>query len=140
VKQVAITARSEPSEAERELWFWLKEKGLNYKFRLKHPMYGFVVDFWCAKKKLVIEVDREWQLHDQTEIALSDARTQVLSEKGISVMRLRENEVLDDSEAVIRRICSRLRVQYHETAAVRRYVPKQQPTKVRPVIVIKKTI
>lgn len=47
--------------AEKALWEELKRKEtFNVRFKRQHPIDIFVVDFYCHKYKLAIEVDRRY--------------------------------------------------------------------------------
>jgi very-short-patch-repair endonuclease len=88
--------------AEQLLWQALKGKQLNgLKFRCQHPMGSFIVDFFCAKYKLIIELDGA--AHDQ-KIEYDDARTQQLNEFGYRVIRFRNQEVFANLDAVLEHI------------------------------------
>lgn len=53
--------RMNMTQAEEILWEHLKKKQLNgYKFRRQHPVFKFIVDFYCHKAKLVVELDGEY--------------------------------------------------------------------------------
>ena len=50
--------RNNMPKAELILWSTLKSKGLDeYKFRRQYSVAQFVVDFYCPRLKLAIEVD-----------------------------------------------------------------------------------
>jgi len=50
--------RNKSTSAEAELWNILKSKKLNArKFRRQHSIGNYIVDFFCASEKLVIELD-----------------------------------------------------------------------------------
>src|SRR5262249_56400047 len=50
--------RSNMTDAERKLWFALRDRRLaTYKFRRQVPLGPFIVDFVCYQARLVIEVD-----------------------------------------------------------------------------------
>ena len=74
-------------------------------FRRQQIIEGFVVDFYCHKAALVIEVDGD--IHDlqQEEDARRD---KALRELGLNVVRFRNDEVLRDLNAVVGRIRKRL--------------------------------
>jgi hypothetical protein len=62
---------------------------------------GFIVDFYCHKAALVIEVDGD--IHDLQQE--EDARREkVLSEMGLRVVRLRNEDVMKNLSAVVGRI------------------------------------
>jgi type I restriction enzyme R subunit len=58
ILQRARELRQPQTPAEEKLWYWLRDSQLEgMKFRRQHPIGRFIVDFYCAEKKLVIEVD-----------------------------------------------------------------------------------
>lgn len=103
--------RKNPTPEERVLWTLLRKKQLNgLKFLRQHPIiYGqqtngsllfFVADFYCAKKKLIVELDG--RVHDfQKEY--DQNRDLILRDLGMRVIRI-ENDELVDSERVLRKI------------------------------------
>ena len=99
----AQSLRKNQTGAEIQLWDILK-KGLNgYKFRRQHPIDIFIVDFYCHKIKLVIEVDGE--IHNRLDIIEYDSgRTNELEEFGLNVIRFSNQEVFNNMEDVILKI------------------------------------
>ena len=52
------SVRNKSTSAEAELWNILKSKKFNAKkFRRQHSIGNYIVDFYCASEKLVIELD-----------------------------------------------------------------------------------
>jgi very-short-patch-repair endonuclease len=90
--------------AETVLWKHLRNNKLNgLKFRRQHPLFIFIADFYCHQKKLIIELDGE--VHDDPEQTEHDKnRTADLIEKGFSILRFRNEEVISDLEKVLERI------------------------------------
>lgn len=96
--------RQTATEAEKILWEELRNRKLNgLKFRRQHPVDKFIADFYCNENKLVIELDGG--VHDVKENAEYDAnRTYMLNEFGITVIRFRNEEVLNDIKMVLKKI------------------------------------
>ncbi len=94
--------RKEPTPAEDQLWMALRDGRLGgMNFRRQHPVGPFILDFYCPKKKLCIEVDGA--VHDgQRE--LDEARTEALGTLKIRVIRFRNEEVLHELPSVLQRI------------------------------------
>lgn len=89
--------------AESVLWEHLRGNKLCYQFRRQHPIYGYIPDFVCLKKRLVVEVDGGY--HFVGNHPLNDEeRTQYLNQYGFEVIRFTNEEVLCDIENVIDRI------------------------------------
>ena len=49
--------RKNQTPEEEKLWWYLKEKKLGYKFRRQHSAGGYILDFYCKEKKLIVEID-----------------------------------------------------------------------------------
>jgi len=100
LKEFVLESRNKPTDAEIALWQHLKGKQLNnYKFRRQHIIGGFIADFVCLSKKLVIEVDG--LIHQLPENKINDSeRTAALNDFGFEVMRFTNNDVLNQTESV----------------------------------------
>lgn len=75
------------------LWRELRNRNLNgWKFRRQAPIGPFIVDFYCAEKKLIIEVDGS--VHQGQRMQMLDGkREQYLRESGYMVLRFTNDEV-----------------------------------------------
>ncbi len=108
--------RRQMSLPEVLLWKELKQRPGNYKFRKLHPIGEIVVDFYCDRAKLVIEVDGI--SHDMGDQPQADIRRdRWLNGQGIEVLRIPADEVLDDLDPVVR----------HITAVATRRIPPPSP-------------
>jgi leucyl-tRNA synthetase len=97
---------------EEILWQELRRKSVNgFKFLRQHPIiYGnydkdiffFIADFYCAKAKLVIEVDGK--VHDLQK-EYDSYREEILKDKGLTILRIK-NEELVDVDLVLEKIAS----------------------------------
>lgn len=54
------------TEAEKLLWFYLKEGFEGCKFRRQHPFGIYIADFYCHKIRLILEIDGS--IHDLSEV------------------------------------------------------------------------
>jgi len=97
--------RNNPTEAEKALWSQLRNKNLDDKFRRQHLIDDFIVDFVCLRKKLVVEVDGE--IHE-TKKEYDEERTKILNDKGFKVIRFKNEEVLGNTDAVLKEITKQL--------------------------------
>jgi very-short-patch-repair endonuclease len=94
--------RQNPTPAEKKLWHdYLRV----FPFRVlrQRPIDRFIVDFYCAALKLVIEVDGESHFTDEGRMRDAE-RTQVLESYGLTVLRFTNAEVMHQFEAVCQRI------------------------------------
>jgi len=99
--QRAKELRRDMTPAEKMLWEELRANKLGVHFRRQQIIQGFIVDFYCHKVSLVIEVDGD--IHDlqQEEDA---KREKALSELGLRVIRFRNDEIARDTSGVVERI------------------------------------
>ena len=88
------------TESERMLWEVLRKLNCGYHFRRQHPIGDYIADFICLKKKLVIEVDGGY--HDEPRQQQDDQiRTDFLVSKGYTVIRFKNEEIINDQSKVI---------------------------------------
>ena len=91
LKPLARQMRRDATPSEERLWQRLRNcqvEGL--KFRRQHPVGRFIVDFYCAEARLVIEVDGP--IHEYTPD--DDAvRQEFLESQGLRLLRLSNAEV-----------------------------------------------
>jgi len=82
------------------MWKLLRAGQLGvYKFRRQHEFGGFILDFFCATKKLVVEVDGSQHFSDDG--AAQDAkRTAFLEANGVRVLRFTNVEILTEIDSV----------------------------------------
>jgi very-short-patch-repair endonuclease len=94
--------REKMTTPEEVLWQHLRNRKFHgLKFRRQHPIrIGYVVDFYCEKLKLAIEIDGE--IHENAENKDYDEhRSRILNEMGIKVLRFRNNSVLKNLDKVL---------------------------------------
>ena len=100
-QQRARELRREMTPAEKILWEELRANKLGVHFRRQQVIAGFIVDFYCHKSALVVEVDGD--IHDLQQE--EDARREkVLRELGLRIVRFRNDEVVRDVSAAVGRI------------------------------------
>lgn len=88
------------------LWEELKKKKLlGYKFRRQHPISNYIVDFYCHKLKLVIEVDGGYHNHFKQR-ELDKKRTEIIEFQGLKVIRFTNEEIAENLSTVIKEIKS----------------------------------
>ena len=77
--------------AEKLLWQHIRYGQLDAQFRRQHAVGPYIVDFFCAIAKLVIEVDGG---QHSEQIEANAVRTDKLAKAGFRVLRFWNNEVL----------------------------------------------
>lgn len=93
--------RQQPSSAEARLWWYLQNRRFyGFKFRRQQGIGQYVVDFYCPKLRLAIEVDGD--SHFEPDNIVNDKhRQQWIEDLGIRVVRFTNNEVLEDTFGVL---------------------------------------
>jgi len=99
--QHAFELRKEMTMAEKKLWSRLNKNQLGVRFKAQHPIDIFIVDFYCHKCKLVIEVDGEIHLSQKE---YDEGRTAELERWDLKVIRFKNEEVMNDIERVVEEI------------------------------------
>jgi very-short-patch-repair endonuclease len=96
--------RKNTTAAESILWKSLRNrKILGSKFRRQHPIGNFVADFYCHETKLIIELDGGYH-NEKEQTERDEARTQVINEFGINVIRFTNYEVINNLGTVLSKI------------------------------------
>jgi len=92
--------RNPLTPTEAKVWEAVRHRQLGFKFRRQHPIDRFIVDFYCAEVKLVIEIDGD--SHAQPDQAEYDtARGQWLEEHGYRVIRFTAEQVEENLAGVV---------------------------------------
>jgi len=87
--------------AEKILWEELRANKLGVHFRRQQVIQGFIVDFYCHKAGLVIEVDGD--VHDLQKEE-DERREKVLNGMGLRIVRFRNDGVVRSLSAVVGKI------------------------------------
>src|SRR3989344_7858595 len=100
--------RNDLTEAERLLWYRLKNKQIfGYKFRRQYGIEKYVADFYCPKAKLVIEIDGDSHI-EEAAIQYDKERKKYIESLGLKVIRFTNVEVYKNLDAVIEIIIQNL--------------------------------
>jgi very-short-patch-repair endonuclease len=107
--ELARELRQRQTEAEGILWQKLRDRKLSgLKFRRQHKIGRYIVDFYCAELKLVVEL--EGGIHDMPDQKEYDeARFEELRTKGLTILRFKNEEIKQDVQAVLQRIVETIR-------------------------------
>ncbi len=88
----ARSLRREMTKEERHLWYdYLRCHPA--KFRRQAVMGKYIVDFYCAKAMLVIELDGSQHYEPQNQYA-DQLRTEYLEKFGVTVLRISNTDVM----------------------------------------------
>lgn len=95
--------RKRSTVQEKKLWEELKNKKLGCKFRRQHSIGGYVADFYCAEKRLVIEIDGSY--HDTVEYKEYDkVRDTFLHSLNHKILRFKNEEIDAYLEETLKKI------------------------------------
>jgi very-short-patch-repair endonuclease len=99
LRTLARTNRLNPTESEKILWHQiLSNKILGFKFLRQKPVDRFILDFYCPKLLLAIEVDGE--SHNRKKYH-DFGRDKMLSAIGIKTIRYAKDQILNNLESVL---------------------------------------
>jgi very-short-patch-repair endonuclease len=100
----AIELRNNMTEAEKMLWCVLRNrKVFKERWRPQHPVDIFIVDFYCHKCKLAIEVDGEIHMKEEV-LERDDGREHDIEKLGIKILRFTNKEIFENIDSVKARI------------------------------------
>ena len=96
--------RKDMTNAERLLWSRVRRKQLQgYQFYRQKIIGNYIVDFFCPKAKLVIEIDGSQHYEDE-HIKKDNVRDDYLREQRLTVLRFPDRDVFDNLDGIIERI------------------------------------
>jgi very-short-patch-repair endonuclease len=95
--------RNNLTSAEATLWNHLKQNQLGIKFRRQHSVGPFIVDFYCAKSRVAVELDGAGHFTDQG-MAYDEKRILYLNQLNIKVIRFENARVFEDLQGVLEEI------------------------------------
>ena len=88
---LARNLRKNMTPWERKLWYeFLREYPV--RFQRQKPIGNYIVDFYCAKARLVIELDGS-QHYNKFDMIKDRIRTEKLEEFNLTVLRIPNNEI-----------------------------------------------
>jgi very-short-patch-repair endonuclease len=102
--EVARQLRQRQTLAEKILWQKLRKNSFEgLKFKRQHHIGRYVVDFYCAELKLIIEL--EGGIHEEENQKEYDVvRFEELEAMGYQILRVKNEEVIINVEKVVAKI------------------------------------
>src|SRR5690242_14717522 len=111
--KTARKLRSRMTDAERKLWFALRDRRFEaFKFRRQVPIGAYIADFICFDSRLVLEVDGGHHADSKRD----ERRDRWLAENGFRVVRFWNNDVLSNLEGVLTLLAAELSGTPHPTS------------------------
>lgn len=107
VKRVRLRNSMTPQEII--LWSRLRREQLGCKFRRQHAIGNYIVDFYCSKKKLIVELDG-WQHTREKDTRYDAKRTLYFENLGLKVVRFWNSEINNNLDGVILKIEEHLNI------------------------------
>lgn len=105
----ARALRSRMSDAERKLWYALRDRRFSdFKFRRQVPVGPFIADFVCFESRLVIELDGGQHAESYHDLR----RDRWFAANGFQVLRFWNSDVLSNIEGVVTLLAQALKVQW----------------------------
>ena len=101
---IARILRKNPTDAEKYLWYVLKQNNLKNKFRRQAQIGRYIVDFVCFECKLVIELDGSQHFQNPADVI----RDKWLASQGFKVLRFWNNDVLKNRDGIVGKILENL--------------------------------
>ncbi len=102
-KNIRKALRNQPIKAEKLLWYKLRRKNLNYKFRRQASINNYVVDFYCPSLKFIIEIDGATHSTEK-EIVYDTKRENYLKSLSLNILRFNNSDIYQNIDGVIKRI------------------------------------
>lgn len=101
---IARRLRRYSTSAESRLWAELRNRQLDgFKFVRQSPIGGYVADFVCRERMLIIEVDGATHSTDE-EMERDARRSSFLESLGYRIVRVQNDDVYNAMEGVLRTI------------------------------------
>ena len=109
VPGLARRLRTNSTGAEVVLWEALRNRKLGgAKFRRQHPLGRYIADFYCHEALLVIELDGSAH-DDASQVEYDLVRQKEIEERGLTVLRIKNDEVNENLSATLNKIADALK-------------------------------
>ena len=101
--QIAERLRRDMTDTEKIIWDRVCKNQLGVQIRRQHPIWKFIADFYCHEVKLIIEIDGGIHLRSENK-EYDISRDIILKEFKIEILRLNNDEVINEPDLVIEKI------------------------------------
>ena len=98
LKAFAVKMRKNQTDEENKVWYQIL-KGRVPKFHRQRIIGNYIVDFYCPKLKLIIEIDGYQHFYEENR-EYDNKRTEYLEKLGYRVLRFENTDVNTDIEEV----------------------------------------
>ena len=108
LKQYSRELRNNMTDAERLLWAKVRNRQIKgYQFYRQKIIGNFIVDFYCPKANLIIEIDGGQHYSDEAK-QKDVSRDDFLKSSGLRVFRFSDRDVFENLNGVIEKIWDNL--------------------------------
>jgi len=97
LRELSRNNRNNPTPSEFIMWQFLRKNKFGYKFTRQKPISRFILDFYCSKLLLNIEIDGEYHLKNKK---YDFEREKYLNMLNIKTIRFTNDEVLNDFKKI----------------------------------------
>ena len=113
LKSNARKNRKEMNAPEANLWYKVlrNRELLNYKFLKQKPILNYILDFYCSKLLLGIEIDGE--SHNE-QISYDKQRSESIYKIGIKIIRYSNYEVMNNLDGVYFDLIKQIKIREKE--------------------------
>jgi len=119
LKQYSRELRRNMTDAERLLWLKIRRKQLNeYQFYRQKVIGNYIVDFYCPKAGLIIELDGGQHYSSKGEVN-DRKRDAYMKRLGLRVLRFSDKEVLKNLKGVLEAIWQKLKSPFIKGGLIR---------------------
>lgn len=101
LKLKARNLRANLTPAEKKIWFhYLRNSNASVKFLRQKPIGNYIADFYCASKKLVVEIDGNSHFLSEDAMNKDKIREEFFRKNGLRILRFTNVEVNENFEYV----------------------------------------
>ena len=118
LKEKAKQNRNNPSEPESKIWFKLlsNRQMKSYRFVRQKPLGNYIVDFYCPRLNLVLEIDGDSHAEQET---YDKNRTNYFKKFGLMVIRYTNTEVMEQLDSVYNDLLAKIEKREQEIKSAR---------------------
>jgi len=106
LKEHSRDLRRNMTEAEKLIWSRIRKKQVkDYQFYRQRIIGNYIVDFYCPKAGLIVELDGGQHYHPE-DLKKDTLRDDYMESLGLKILRFSNNEIFGNLDAVMEKICA----------------------------------
>jgi len=107
-KAIRTNLRHNLTAPEQFLWAKIRNNQLGAKFRRQHGIGRYVVDFYCAEYRLILELDGDSHYQEGAQ-EYDHIRDEFMHSLGLIVLRFSNKDIIENMECVLAAIAEQLK-------------------------------